>query len=160
MGNLRRYAHAGLMRRGGVRWCGGTALPVPASPALWLRADSGVGLSGSDVTSWADVLGGSGISFSQGTAANRPTHVSGDSDFNGNDSILFDGTDDYLDGGDVLDLAASEDMTVYFACRQTLTAVRFLMANRTGGAGYQFGAGNAAFAVEETEFGIVTGKQN
>lgn len=59
------------------------------------RADL-ITLSGSAVTSWADVVGG--YALTQGTSANRPTYSA--TAVNGRPGITFDGTNDYLESSD------------------------------------------------------------
>ena len=73
-----------------IRKVGGEATFSPANLSglsLWLKADAGVTLSGSDVTAWADQSGnGNNASSSPGT---RPTFVS--PFLNGKPAIEFDG---------------------------------------------------------------------
>ena len=69
---------------------GGGSSPVipPAGLSLWLKADAGVTLSGSDVTSWADQSGnGNNASSAAGT---RPTLVS--NTLNSKPILRFNGT--------------------------------------------------------------------
>ncbi len=74
---------------------------------LWLRADSGVTTSGSNVTNWAD-QSGNGNDASQGTAADQPTFVS--SSINGQPAVQF--ANDILAGTDIL---ASDNAATCFA---------------------------------------------
>ncbi len=62
---------------------------------VWLRADAGIGQSSNSVSSWSD-QSGNGNDASEATSSEQPTYVSGH--LNGNPTILFDGTDDRLDG--------------------------------------------------------------
>lgn len=65
---------------------------------LLFSADVGVTTAGSAVTTWANQGStGSLQDVTQGTAANRPTLVAADAQFNGYNSISFDG-DDHLAG--------------------------------------------------------------
>jgi hypothetical protein len=57
--------------------------------SLWLKADAGVTLSGSDVTAWADQSENGNNATA--AAAYRPTFVSTDAQFNNKPSILFNG---------------------------------------------------------------------
>jgi hypothetical protein len=89
-----------------IRKVGGGA---PFSPAdisglsLWLKADAGVTLSGSDVTAWADQSGnGNNASSEEGT---RPTLVS--NTLNSKPVLRFDGT------GQKMDLTSSIGGTAY-----------------------------------------------
>lgn len=77
------------------------SVPIPlANLKLWLKADAGVTLNGSNVSLWSD-QSGSGNNASQGVAINQPTYVT--NQLNGNPILRFDGND-YLSCGDVLDL--------------------------------------------------------
>ena len=69
-----------------------------ANLALWLKADSGVTLSGSDVTTWADQSGNGKDATASGTA--RPTYQSGG--INGMPAISFNGTTNRMTGSQVL----------------------------------------------------------
>jgi hypothetical protein len=60
---------------------------------LWLKADTGVTLSGSAVTQWAD-QSGNVRNASQSTSTNRPLLVS--NALNGKPAIRFDGGNDFL----------------------------------------------------------------
>ena len=92
MANLRRYVHADLMRRGGVRWGSQVSASVPGPDSisglqLWLRADLGVTVSGSGVSLWED-QSGNGRDYEQGTDNRRPTVSSGG--LGGQDALAFD----------------------------------------------------------------------
>lgn len=56
------------------------------SMALWLRADRGITLNGSNVSAWADQSGG-GNNVSQGTAGNQPAFNSSNGSFNSKPSV-------------------------------------------------------------------------
>ena len=66
--------------------------------ALWLKADVGVTLSGTDVTTWADQSGNGKDATASGTA--RPTYQS--SGINGLPAISFNGTTNRMTGSQVL----------------------------------------------------------
>ena len=74
-----------------------SAVPLPpdAGLQLWLRADTGVGLSGSEVTAWAD-QSGEGNDALAPAAANRPDFVASAPGLNGSPTLRFDGSSDYL----------------------------------------------------------------
>ena len=84
------------------------AVPLPGISGfeLWLRADSGVNTTGSAVVSWDDQSGNS-HTFSQATAAERPTLAS--NVIGSLPGLRFDGSNDYLSGslGKVLDSGAT-----------------------------------------------------
>ncbi|MEN7548261.1 T9SS type A sorting domain-containing protein [Rapidithrix thailandica] len=60
---------------------------------LWLKAGSGITLSGTAVSQWAD-QSGNGNDVAQGTASLQPVYQS--SSLNGNPLVYFDGSDDQL----------------------------------------------------------------
>ncbi|MBB6240512.1 putative repeat protein (TIGR01451 family), partial [Pedobacter sp. AK013] len=62
---------------------------------LWLKANAGVTLSGSGVSTWADQSGG-GFNATQVTVAKRPAFTTSSPLFNGNPSVNFDLTDDAM----------------------------------------------------------------
>ena len=73
-----------------IRKIGGGAPLIPQfGLSLWLKADAGVTLSGSNVTVWADQSGNG--QNATAVVSYRPTFVSTDAQFNNKPSILFDG---------------------------------------------------------------------
>ena len=77
--------------------------PLDLSPALWLDASdtSTITEVGGAVSQWDD-KSGNGNDFTQGTAANQPT--TGTRTQNGLNVLDFDGTADFMVGGDILDV--------------------------------------------------------
>lgn len=75
-----------------------TIIPAPSfsSPTnisglvLWLRADMGVTLSGSDVTNWNDQSGIADSNRNVATTGNSPTFISGNVLYNNQPTIAFD----------------------------------------------------------------------
>jgi hypothetical protein len=65
---------------------------------VWLDANQIVSTDGTAVTTWAD-SSGNGHDFTQGTAGFRPTYQTGE--LNGLPVVRFDGSDDWLGGGDL-----------------------------------------------------------
>lgn len=61
---------------------------------LWLRADLGLTLNGSAVTTWADQSGNGNDFTDGGSAARRPAYSA--TSFNSRPGITFDGSSDYL----------------------------------------------------------------
>lgn len=55
---------------------------------LWLKADLGVDVSGSNITKWADVSG-NGLHAAQSSSSNRPTLVASDSELNNKPTVNF-----------------------------------------------------------------------
>jgi len=80
-----------------------------SSLKLWLKADSGVVISGSNVTQWTDVSN-NGNNFLQADTASQPTLIGSVPIINNLPSIYFDGGN-YLNGGDILDLE-NYDITI------------------------------------------------
>jgi hypothetical protein len=79
------------------------SLPLLLGADLWLDASDVTTIteSGGSVSAWGDKSGNT-RNFSQGTSGNRPT--TGTRTLNGLNVIDFDGSDDFMTGGDVLDL--------------------------------------------------------
>lgn len=73
--------------------------PIEFSPLdlgnllLWVEADYGITLNGSNVSQWADKSGNNNHLL-QATAANQPTYAT--NQINGLPAITFDGTNDFL----------------------------------------------------------------
>ncbi len=78
---------------------------------LWLRADTGVVLNGSQLSQWKDCSGDSN-NVIQSTTNFQPTFVSGIAQLNNRATIRFDGNDDYMDGGNILNLNSNSN-TIY-----------------------------------------------
>ena len=89
---------------------------------LWLDATQITGLSdGATVASWPD-KSGNGYNATQETGANKPLYKT--NVLNGKPVLRFDGTDDYLSCGDVLDLG-SNSMTLFVVWKtNTLSATQ------------------------------------
>jgi len=81
-----------------------------ANMVLWLDADLGLTLSGADVTTWAD-QSTQGNDVTQGTTINKPDYSA--SSLNGHGTIVFDGTDDFLDDSDFNDLSSVAGFTAF-----------------------------------------------
>lgn len=64
-----------------------------AGNILWLRADLGITLNGSNVSAWAD-QSSSDADYTQGTAANQPAYIT--DGWSGQPVVRFDGTNDFL----------------------------------------------------------------
>jgi hypothetical protein len=91
-----------------------------ANLALWLKADSGVTLSGSDVSTWADQSGNGKDATASGTA--RPTYQS--SGINGMPAISFNGTTNRMTGSQVLTTApATVFAVVQFSVTQEIGSI-------------------------------------
>lgn len=85
---------------------------------LWLRTDSGVIIdpagSGDDVGQWDD-LSDSQFSFTQPTAANQPVTILASQ--NGRTAVRFDGVNDDMSAGSVLDLQGKAGLTIIMAIK-------------------------------------------
>lgn len=98
-------------------------VPIPSDMVLWLDAtdaatitDAGSGA----VSAWAD-KSSSGLTFTQATGTNRPT--TGIRTINGLNVLNFDGSNDVLTGGDVLDLGTA-DFTTFTVLEIDLATAR------------------------------------
>jgi len=106
-----------------------------SSLKLWLKADSGVVVSGSNVTQWSDVSN-NGNNFSQADTASQPVLISSVPGLNNLPSIYFDGGN-YLSGGDILDLENFDISIVCLIKINSGTNPTFLAkSNYTGSAGH------------------------
>lgn len=68
-----------------------------ANLAVWLRADSGVTISGGTVSQWSDGSGNN-LNASQSTPANAPSVITNVALLNNKPALLFDGSNDFLNG--------------------------------------------------------------
>lgn len=91
---------------------------------LWLRADRSVTLAGADVSAWGDASGFNN-NFSQATAANRPTYVASDPNFNSNSTLNFTGTKLIASTAAIPNTYG--DITVCIMYRPTVTATGMLL---------------------------------
>lgn len=89
--------------------------PSIADLKLWLRADTGVALSGAAVTNWNDISGNN-LHCSQANAAERPAFTANNCLLNGTPSVYFDGADDFLNGA-VIPQLDSSSVTVFIVAR-------------------------------------------
>lgn len=83
--------------------------PLDLSPDAWYDASdkSTITLSSGAVSQWND-KSGNAKHVTQGTAANRPAFA--------NDTITFDGADDYLSRAESVMFSSSQTSTVFFVC--------------------------------------------
>jgi hypothetical protein len=83
----------------------GVWTPLELSPDLWLDAadTTTITASSGSVSQWND-KSGNGRNFTQGTGGNQPT--TGTRTLNGLNVLDFDGTDDFLSGGNILNLGS------------------------------------------------------
>ncbi len=95
---------------------------------LWLRADS-VKLVGEKVEQWYD-LSPNHYSIVQTNANNRPQKL--EDAINGKPTVKFDGVNDYLDGGDILDY--DEDSHTIFLIGKTNQSKGYFFAKALYGA--------------------------
>ena len=82
---------------------------ITLNPVLWLKADKGIHLSGSTIYQWDD-QSGHGYNATQITEANQPLLVNGV--LNGKYVLRFDGSNDFLTLGNVLN-TGTESMTIF-----------------------------------------------
>lgn len=114
---------------------------------LWLKADTGVVLNGSNVAQWND-LSNNGNNVTQAVSSAQPLHTGNKPALNNLPSLFFDGND-YLSGGDILDLD-NHDLTAVCLIRSNTNATNsyFAKSNYTGTAGHY------ALAAFESDFGF------
>lgn len=83
--------------RGRIVRAGGIVTPLTilgaAGMLRWVRSDLGITI-GTGVSAWAD-QSGAGNDYTMGTAANQPAIVP--AGLNGHDTLLFDGSNDFLE---------------------------------------------------------------
>jgi prepilin-type N-terminal cleavage/methylation domain-containing protein len=82
---------------------------------LWLKADAGITLNGSNVSNWAD-QSGNGNDASQATPGRQPLYEN--SGIGGRPSIVFDGSDDYMQN---LSVSLPSGPVTFFVVYQMLT---------------------------------------
>lgn len=105
---------------------------------LWLRADLGVTLNGSNVSTWAD-QSGNGNNVTQGTANKQPLYVASDANIRNKPVLDFDGVRHQLQGdyGAALTGAKNWSLIVVYQA-DTLTGTRSAVSVGAGGNGYDF----------------------
>ena len=75
-------------------WAASAAMSITTEGLkLWLEADTGITLNGSNVSAWAD-QSGSGADAAQTVAANQPLLMA--NSINGLPAVSFDGVDDFM----------------------------------------------------------------
>lgn len=82
---------------------------VPATGGLWVKANVGLTLVGTDVSAWAD-QSGSGNNATQPTSGDRPDHQP--VMLNYNPSVYFNGNNDHLNTADLV-AATSTQVSLY-----------------------------------------------
>lgn len=121
-----------LGRRGSIALASpvSSSAPPPFAPTdianlgLWLDAAdaASVTLNGSNVAQWND-KSGNAQHASQGTAANQPVYTTAAQ--NGKNVVTFDGVNDHLSCGDVLDFGTNTGRTVFVVGSASSTAQGF-----------------------------------
>jgi hypothetical protein len=93
--------------------------PYYSTTALWLDGSdaSTITLNSGNVSQWND-KSGNGRNFSQASAAAQPAYTA--NQLNGLPALIFDGVDDFLDGGQVLDLIGG--LAIFMVVRQRSAA--------------------------------------
>jgi hypothetical protein len=102
---------------------------------LWLRSTSISGVAdGGQVATWSDESG-LGNDFTQSTASKRPLLYS--NQVKGRPAVRFDGEDDFLTAGDILDLETAK--TVVLCVKAPFDANQVFMGKQptAGGAGWR-----------------------
>lgn len=86
---------------------------IGSDVALWLRADRGVTLNGSDVSSW--ICQQTGMDFAQGTAAQQPAFEAASANLNNQPAVYFAAaTNENLTAADATLLPNCDDSTWIF----------------------------------------------
>lgn len=121
---------------------GGAATPITilgASALAWWTADRAdlITLSGSEVTSWKDVV--AAYDAAQGTSARRPLYSA--TSYNGAPGVTFDGTDDRLEMASQPFPSAANPCEIW-----VITEQQALAADTSERAVFGYGGGSAATA--------------
>lgn len=130
---------AEALRRAGT-WPRAPIFGFGGSLILWLDASdastlydstSGGALVAADgaVARWAD-KSGNARHATQETSGNRPQRKT--SVFNGLDVLRFDGSDDFLDSTDFLDLSSGQEITIFAVVKIAVTGVTQAIASKYG----------------------------
>lgn len=108
-----RRPGVGLGRRDGFRGIGGGARAaafqfsdVDGLAFLYDADSANITLNGSDVSQWDDTSG-NGRDVSQATAAEQPGYTESNADFNSKPSVDPDGTDDFLQASQTVDVGTN-----------------------------------------------------
>lgn len=118
---------------------------LDANTKLWLDTRTGVTSAAGAVSGWADQgpVGDSHLNLAQTTAANKPTLVTADANFNGEDSVSFDGGDFMV--STTWTASVAQPFTVYVVFRFSVNDGGYLfdgfsnrIAMTTGSAGNGF----------------------
>ncbi len=119
-----------------------TPLDLGAALVSWHRADAGVTLNGTTVSSWAD-QSGNGRTFSQATASRQPLYEA--AGFNSLPSFLFDGTTDWMSMAHPTVLDGSTGMVVALSIQPISRAAYWgVVYMRDGSNGFVLDNYNAA----------------
>lgn len=101
------------------------------TPFFFLSADLGITVA-TGVSNWIDQTG-NGHTATQGTAVSQPSLVTADVDFGGRNSLLADGSNDFLDVSWDPPAPATQPIWFFFIFRQIAWAsTDFLFAGATG----------------------------
>jgi len=122
-----------------------SVLPFPQPDSIVAYWEGGSGITiGTGVSAWVDRIGG--VSFAQGTAANQPTYIQYDSNYNNQASLTFDNTDS-LSAGDVFDIRTLAGMSVMIFCKITNSAANSASLNKSSAGGSGVGANAGEYAI-------------
>lgn len=94
---------------------------------LWLRADMGITLNGSDVSYWAD-QSGNGADAAQATAADQPEYVDDGSGEGGHPYVSFDAGNTESMTGSLASSITSTDYTLIAVLDQAATAIGVVLS--------------------------------
>jgi len=99
---------------------------------LWLKPDSGVTTSGTNVTTWTNQAP-AGLSFTQGTVAKQPTLVSNYMNFNQGVSFATSGQEMSLSNGNPTLFGVNDPMSLFYLANSSSTSgARTIIEIHTG----------------------------
>lgn len=91
--------------------------PLLSGLSMWLRADTGLVINGSGISSWSDLSGNNNSAFAAQNI-NQPQYVPSDASINSKSSVRFDGISNFLN---VPSADFNSDFTVIAVARQSTT---------------------------------------
>lgn len=144
MSRFARSRDRGQGGRTGSAFSGGAITsPLGISGLVaWYRADLGVTITGSGVSTWADQsgLGDANKNLLQGTDANRPTLNASDAAYNNQTTLSFLGASAQNVASGTFAAAVASPTTWYFACNTTaIAAIQLILDFSPGLDGPQIG---------------------